>query len=252
MKIQHYMKNLLLLAILFASTPALHGQDTLPKIAVRSISNKVIVSWKSTYGANIAYINIQRSADSIKGFSTIGQVLEPNNKENGYVDSKPPASKIFYRVFVAFEGGTYVFSKSYRPVLDTVVQLPAIDALIEKQRRDSIKNAGLPPLPVVPKGWMPSKYIFTGRENNVMINLPQMAANKYSVQFFDEQHRILFEIKKLEEPFLVIEKVNFIRAGWYYFKLYENGKLLEKNQFYIPKDGRYGIPPAEQGKKIYE
>ena len=67
-----------------------YAQDTLPRITVKSISNKTIISWRTTYGAKITTINIQRSYDSIKNFTTIASMLEPNNRENGFVDSKAP------------------------------------------------------------------------------------------------------------------------------------------------------------------
>src|SRR4051794_34169588 len=101
-----------------AFTVNIFGQDTLPKISVKSTDGRVIISWKNNYGAQISNINIQRSSDSLKRFSTIGSVLNPMNRENGYLDTKPPGN-VFYRVFVAFNGGSYVFSRSYRPTVDT-------------------------------------------------------------------------------------------------------------------------------------
>jgi hypothetical protein len=242
-------KQLSFFGLLMIMGGTLSAQDTLPRVSVKNLSGRIIISWRNTYGANIANINIQRSYDSIRNFTTIGTVLEPNNRENGYVDTKAPKGKIFYRVFVAFEGGNYVFSKSYRPVLDTarVQSADSIAATINKI--DSVKNAVVPH---TPKGYLPSKNIFVGKENNVIIQLPLADIKEYSVQFFDENHRQLFELKKITDPHLIIEKVNFQRAGWYYFKLYEKGKMVEKNQFYIPKEGKYGIPPGEQHRKIYK
>jgi hypothetical protein len=227
------------------------AQDTLPKLTVKNISHKIIISWKTTYGANITAINIQRSSDSLKNFTTIGSVLEPMNRENGYVDTKAPGVNMFYRVFVAFEGGTYIFTKSYRPVIDTaviIVQKPVIlpPSIIIKP--DTIKVV---PIPVVPKGFVASKYIFTGKENNVIINLPEAGKRLYTIHFFDEKDRPVFEILKIAEPYFIIEKVNFLHSGWFYFKLFEDTVLKEKNQFYIPKEGKTGIPPQEMGKKFW-
>jgi hypothetical protein len=170
------------------------------------------------------------------------------NRENGYVDAKAPGLNMFYRVFVAFEGGTYVFTKSYRPVIDTIVVEKTIilhPAIIVKP--DSIKTI---PIPVIPKGFVPSKYIFTGKENNVIVSLPEAGKRLYTVKFFDEKDRQVFEILKLTEPYFIIEKVNFLHSGWFYFKLFEEAVLKEKNQFYIPKEGKTGIPPQEMGKKF--
>jgi hypothetical protein len=234
------------------------AQDTLPKITVKNISNKIIISWQTTYGANISAINIQRSSDSLRNFTTIGSVLEPMNRENGYVDAKPPGLKMFYRVFVAFEGGTYVFTKSYRPTIDSVAAvMPSLSPFYPGLKTDSVKLAhALPPplvLPVIitPKGFVASKFIFTGKDNNIIINLPDALRHQYSVKIFDEKERLLFEIPKISEPYFVIEKVNFLRAGWFYFKLFDEKELKEKNQFYIPKEGKTGIPLQEYGKKFW-
>ena len=209
-----------------------YAQDTLPRITVKNISNKVIISWRTTYGARITTINIQRSSDSIKNFTTIGSVLEPNNRENGFVDGKAPKADMFYRVFVSFQGGSYVFSKSYRPVIDTV---NSISAVMQNQQNQNEE----------PTGFIASRFIYTGKDNNVIIDLPDAAASKYSIKFFDENDKPVFEISKVTEPYLIIEKVNFLHSGWFYFKLYENAVIKEKNQFYIPKEGRFGIPPEE-------
>lgn len=218
-----------------------YAQDTLPRISVKNINNKIIISWRTTYGAKIETINIQRSFDSIKNFTTIGSVLEPNNRENGFVDSKASSPNMFYRVFVAFKGGSYVFTKSYRPVIDTSNSVP-----------DIIITQPPPPQyqPEEPTGFIASKFIFTGKDNNIIIDLPDAVTSKYAIKFFDENDNPVFEISKVSEPYLTIEKVNFLHAGWFYFKLYENGVIKEKNQFYIPKEGKFGIP-AEEIKKRF-
>ncbi len=218
------------------------AQDTLPRINVKNINNKIIISWKVTYGARINTINIQRSADSLRNFSTIGSVLEPMNRENGFVDTKAPNPTMFYRVFVAFEGGSYIFTKSYRPVKDTTVDLPPV---VQKTETPKVT----PPAPP-PAGFLPSKYIYTGKENNIIIELPDAGSSKYSIKFFNEKDNPVFEIQHVTEPYLIIEKVNFLHSGWFYFMLYANGILKEKNQFYIPREGKTGIPPGEANKKF--
>ena len=50
------------------------AQDTLPKISVTQLGNKVLVSWVNPF-ESVTTINIQRSYDSLKGFTTIGSVL---------------------------------------------------------------------------------------------------------------------------------------------------------------------------------
>jgi len=235
------------------------SQDTLPAITVKNISNNIIVSWVNNYGANITTINIQRSYDSLRGFTTIGSVLDPMSKENGYVDNKAPKNNLFYRVFIAFDGGSYIFSKSHRPIPDTTEDVrlsPVKPSDITKQnngRPSPIQAPTVmvkPDVPLIPP-YVPSRFIYLNKENNVTIEVPDANGNsKYSVKFFDENDQQLFEIKKLTEPYLVVEKVNFKHAGWFYFKLYQDGIMREKNQFYIPKDGKTGIPSSEINKRF--
>jgi len=228
-----FLKPLYILCFFFlACSMQTLAQDTLPRISVRNTNSKVIVSWRTTYGARITNINIQRSYDSLKNFTSIGSVLEPNNRENGFVDARPPKDGMFYRVFVAFAGGSYVFSKSYKPSVDTLGSIPEN---VQSYQPETIETPG----------FVASRFIFTGKDNNVVIDLPDAATSKYSVKFFDENDKPVFELSKIAEPYLIIEKVNFVHSGWFYFKLYENGIIKEKNQFYIPREGKYGIPADE-------
>ena len=219
-----------------------YAQDTLPKISVINRYGKIIISWKNTYGATISNINIQRSTDSIKKFTTIGTVLNPMNIENGYVDPKFPGGKIYYRLFVAFEGGDYVFTKSYRPFLDTTKEIIPIvtpDIKIETQDdKKTVEKKDVVARPIKPPVFVPSKFVFTGKDNNVIINLPDAENQKFSIQFFDENDNPVFELHKIKEPYLILEKVNFLHAGWFKYNLFNNEVLLEKFKFYIPKDGK--------------
>ena len=79
--------------------------------------------------------------------------------------------------------------------------------------------------------------------------MPDAANKKYSIIFFDEKQQRLFELTKLTEPELILEKVNFQRSGWYYFEVYEKGKLVQKDKFFLPKDNRPS-PLNEEGKRL--
>ncbi len=90
--------------------------------------------------------------------------------------------------------------------------------------------------PFVPKEvFKPSRYIFTDKEGNVKMVLPDVDTKKYAVRFFDEDNSILFEIKKIGSTDLIIDKTNFLRAGWFKFELYEDEQLKEKNKLYLSK-----------------
>ena len=91
--------------------------------------------------------------------------------------------------------------------------------------------------PFVPKVvYKPSLYVFTGREGNVTISLPDVNEKKYLVKFFEEDSTPLFELSEVKESPLTLDKTNFVHGGWFRFELYENGQLKEKHKFYISKD----------------
>lgn len=82
----------------------------------------------------------------------------------------------------------------------------------------------------------PSKLIYTIRDGNVLMDVPNAGIKKYRVTFQDENGNELFEIPEITQPKLTIDKVNFLHSGWFIFKLYEDGKLKEVNRVFIPKE----------------
>lgn len=245
---------LVILLSFFAVTAA--AQDTLPNITVKNLNGQIIVSWVNNYKAPVSAINIQRSYDSLKNYTTIGSVLNPQNIENGYADATPPYNKMYYRVFISFEGGSYLFTKVVRPVKEKPAEPVVEDTLHPFLVKDNWavqgtinnskpKTIGIQPKPALPPInpnteiiTYPSRRIFTAKDNNIVIYLPEAEIKKYQVKFFDENDIPLFEMNKITESYLILERVNFIHAGWFHFEVYENGKLVEKNKFQIAKEGK--------------
>ena len=209
------------------------AQDTLPHISVTQISNKVIISWTNPY-TSLTTINIQRSFDSLKNFTTIGSVLNVKAKSNGFADAKEFIPPQYYRLFISFEGGTYIFTQSHRPAKDTLKTVPVVTEILQ---------------PV--KTWfVPSKLVYTGRDNNVIIALPDAEKKKYSIKFFEEDGSLIFELKKITESYLTLDKVNFLHAGLFNFEVYSDGVLMERHKVYIPKDGKPVPALDEYGREI--
>ena len=224
------------LVFIFTSINIFAQQKPLPVIMVKNINNKIIVSWINEYTKPITTLNIQRSYDSLKNYKTAGSVLSPQSRENGYADVNAPYNKMYYRIFVAFEGGTYAYSNVMRPVKDTTKYSNVAD---DKSPWLNVpKDSGFIQPPAKPTITYPSSFIFTAKDNNVIIHLSETATRKYSVKFFDDTEKFLFEIKRIKEDFLIIEKVNFVRTGWFNFEIYEDGELLEKNKFQITKEAK--------------
>lgn len=91
--------------------------------------------------------------------------------------------------------------------------------------------------PFVPKDiYTVSKYIFVDKAGLIHIELPWYARRKYIVRFFEEDKSPLFEINEVKDAMLLLDKANFMQAGWYLFEIYEDGKLLEKNRFYVGRE----------------
>jgi len=195
------------------------AQDTLPNISVTQISNKVLISLTNAF-TSLTTINIQRSYDSLKNFTTIGSVLNVHAASNGFVDPKEFTRPQYYRLFISFEGGTYIFTKSHRPVVDTLSNISEIANI-----RQTVKT------------WFtPSKLVYTGKDNNIIIDLPDAEKKKYSINIVEENGALVFEFKKITESLLTLDKVNFLHAGLFNFEIYSDGVLLEKHKVYIPKD----------------
>ena len=112
------VKKFFLLPLLLFLYHFSFSQDTLPLISVTKIGNKVLVSWVNNF-SQVTNINIQRSYDSVKNFRTIGSVLNVKAINNGFVDAQEFATPEYYRVFISFEGGNYMFSKVHKPVVDS-------------------------------------------------------------------------------------------------------------------------------------
>ena len=213
------LKNLAVLICLIIICTSARAQDTLPKFTVNHVTSNVLVSWTNPF-TSLTTLNIQRSYDSTKNFKTIGSVLDVKNRRNGFVDPKPPTFNMFYRIFLSFEGGTYLFTTSSRPVLDTTKAIPSLKDLQQS---------------TVVTWFVPSKRVYTGFDNNVVVNLPEVTKKKYLIKFFDENGIPLFELNKITETYLTIEKVNFLHAGTFNFEVYEDGVMIEKHKFYIGK-----------------
>ncbi len=87
-----------------------------------------------------------------------------------------------------------------------------------------------------PNIFVPSLHVYTYKDGNVRINLPETDEKKYSIKFFDETDSFVFEVKEIKQTPVLLDKANFYHAGWFKFELYEDGKLIEKNKFKITKD----------------
>lgn len=237
------MKKLVLLFLpIITVLSSLMAQDTLPKFTVKNVgNNRIVIGWVNTF-TTVRQISIQRSFDSTTNFKTILTVAEPTLPENGYVDTKANHDHMFYRLYIMLEKGAYLFSDAKRPVLDTVTKKVAVKTDLPGMTSPVLVSDSVVLGPVngnsLPKAdiYLPSKRVYTFRDGYVRIVLPAESLRKYDIRFFTSDDELLFELKDVKEKNFKIDKANFYRSGWFKFELYEDGKLLEKNKFFIPKE----------------
>src|SRR5689334_13887922 len=108
----------ILISGMILSSAKSFAQDTLPNFTVKNNRGKISVSWQNKYQKKIESITIQSSFDSLKKFSSLKVVSVPNDFVNGYFDLDVPYEKMFYRLFIVFDSGAYIFTPSKRPDVD--------------------------------------------------------------------------------------------------------------------------------------
>jgi hypothetical protein len=254
-------KNILLLLTIIGASILMQAgaQDTLPNFIVRNAGNhRIITSWKNRY-EKVKQISIQRSPNGVTNFRTILTVPDPMNRENGYVDTKADHDSMYYRLFIVLDGAMFTFTPAKRPFIDTVKKAVAVAAVDTSNLApdDPVRLRSLDPFNIDvnrpltrnmdsslngnkdvkrPNIYVPSIFVYTARDGNVHLNLPDVSTKKYWIKFFDENNNPIFEIKNLKETSLIIDKTNFYHAGWFSFELYVDEKLKEKNKFYLAKE----------------
>ncbi|WP_346237194.1 hypothetical protein ABDK00_011810 [Niabella insulamsoli] len=223
------MKKLVFFILTGFIFTGLQAQEMLPDFSVYKVGGgRVVVAWTHNY-QGIKQINIQRSTDSLNFFKTVGTMPDPTLQQNGFADVKPPSDNMFYRVFVMFEGGKYISTKSKRPTLDST---GLADAYNSGNRSNTEVNLNPNFLPA---GFQQSTYIFTSPDRYVRVELPY-DKRKYDIKFFSETGQPLFEMNNVKEKRFKLDRSYFATAGYINFELYADGKLMERHKVYLPKD----------------
>ena len=84
--------------------------------------------------------------------------------------------------------------------------------------------------------WKPSNYVYTSKKGVIEINLPKYKTHIYNLIVYDNIGKEVFRLKHILLDKILLEKSNFVQAGWYKFELFEDDKLKEKNKFLVEKD----------------
>ncbi len=256
-----------LFAYLAFTGPGLAAQDTLPEFTVKNRFGKIILSWVNAYPV-IKQISIQRSIDSLKGYKTILTVPDPTSLTNGFLDIKAPDLQSYYKLYILLDNGKYLFSKARKPLVDSSIEKPVVQVRKETKSAEPKNEIVAPPQPeaevtrkfdlattnsnsrkrsdglkpdtmkaVPPKEeFVPSSLVYANPDGNITIAIPDSKRKSYIIKFFEDDGTPLFEMDKIKESIMILDKVNFMHSGWFRFEVFENGKLKEKHKFFIPKD----------------
>ncbi len=81
-----------------------------------------------------------------------------------------------------------------------------------------------------------SGYVRRAANGDLVITVPQTTSGRYKIRFFDERNTLLFEIRQIRDPLLIVEKYNFEHAGQFKYELYRDSFLIEKSNFAIRKE----------------
>ena len=123
---------------------------------------------------------------------------------------------IEYKDYRRFKDSIYRYTK------DTLLYIDNDEAIIK---------------PYIVKGvWKASGYVYTNDKGFIRITIPSAKQRKYKIIFFQEGGEEVLFIKQVKDVDLILDKSNFRHTGWYFFDLYEDEKLKEKNKFYLSKD----------------
>ena len=216
--------------------PYAKAQDTLPDFTASLKSGgKVLVSWRNGY-PSVNQISIQRSTDSLRNFTTLLTVPDPQIPENGFVDSKPGSSKMYYRIFILFPNSKYMFTKSRRPVLEHIEQpvantrqvhgvkqkmnqsqpkqkkpvvpvstanLPSVAETGKSTAADQSNNKTEPALPVVKPVEEEEKYLILPKIDNSRIY--------YMMDNTSMKKPTVTNPGKIKSPTIAVEKILFVK-----------------------------------------
>lgn len=206
-----------------------NAQEQLPDFSAYKVGNgRVVIAWTHNYPV-VKQISIQRSTDSLNFFKTIATMPDPSLQQNGFADVKALDGNMYYRIFVMFDKGQYIATKSKRATIDSSGLADAYNSGNKSNVETKSKTD------IVPPGDIQSIYVFTSPDRYVRVELP-FDKRKYDIKFYNDAGDPLFELDNIKEKKFKLDRSYFSTAGYIHFELFADGKLLEKNKLFLPKD----------------
>lgn len=206
----------------------------LPDFEAQAVKKGVQLQWTLPEGfPHISRMGVQRSADSLYNFSTIGYAMAAGSKQGQFIDTHPLGDSGYYKLIFVKPDGSYFFSQTifFHGQTATTISHPeiAIQPVNKPARKDSaVVNR--------PPAYHPSIYVFTNPSGNITLSLPDAGAHTYHLVFYDSTGMRVLEIPHIGQSLLTLDKSNFLHAGWFHYELYDGNKLIEKWKLYVPDD----------------
>lgn len=210
------------------------AQAILPDIQVTTQNGANVISWICQY-EGLKSIAVQRSNDSIYNFATIGFVKNLKKGTQAFIDGHPLPGKNFYRLYIAFNSDLTWFSNRIKIVIDSsqLLQkavLPPNDSLQNMLGNMITENGTADASSLTAYSYVRSQYVFTNPfTGHINIELPEdeKPHDTFSIRFFDSKNLPIFDVPKIPEHSVVLDKRNFQRKGLYKFELMKNNKIIE-------------------------
>lgn len=251
---------LLLLSLAAVSSKA---QPLLPDIVCGTENGVNILSWTSQFDG-LKSIAVQRSADSMYNFSTVGYVKNLKKGPQGFIDGHPTAGSNWYKLYIVFNSDLVWYSNACKVMVDSAALLNKavlppndslqkltskiqvhIDTTIEAKKvrvggtnvfkdtfvqtvNASIKLGVPEPEASDAYSYIKSRYVFTNPfTGHINIEIPDFAKHKYQLIFYNQQNRKIFDIARITENVLIVDKRNFQKKGIFIFELLRDGERYE-------------------------
>ncbi|HTN47443.1 MAG TPA: hypothetical protein VL098_13925 [Flavipsychrobacter sp.] len=220
--------------ILVSWSVTTRAQAVLPDLQIDTQKGINVLSWLAQFDG-IKSIAVQRSSDSIYNFTTIGYVKNVKKGAQGYVDAHPLPGKNFYRLYIAFNSDLTWYSNRIKIVIDSTqllqkTVLPPNDSL-QKMVTAILEEGGVPDASTISTySYTRSQYVFTNPfTGHINIELPEEISSQdvYSLRFFDSRNVRVFDVPKVSEQSVILDKRNFQRKGMYKFEMKKNNKVIE-------------------------
>jgi len=229
----HFFRICLLLLLFPLSHRAQNLYPELPSMNVLTDKAQNKLSWTNQYDG-VRSIAIQRSADSVKNFVTIGILNNPKKGPNSFTDERPMIGRNNYRLFILFSGDVEWYSNLYKVNLDSATVAKSLQEAIKTGSTNAIApgsgstSTGNTQAQATDFYYTPSSQIYTNPyTGHININLKDYQTKKYSIRFFDPKKNEVVRVSRVTKPLLILDRNNFQSAGTYHFQLFDGTTVVE-------------------------